>query len=310
MAYEVLGIDVSRYQASADGAQRFDWSKAKQRIYFAYLRASVGAAGVDFQLYYNLQECLRLGIPCGLYHYFKPDKDWKKQADLFASLAANEDKKPACKLPPVVDVEDDGGLSTSGLNKSALGGCLEKFVNRFEAATGLELMIYTSPGFWDASMPKTNWAKNRRLWVANYVLASKPVSAPKLPAEWTAINQPKAWEFWQWTCTGDGRLYGSMGDDDIDLNYYNGSLEDFNREYGLDLKPLGQQDPPALVRKVEVLTKGLNFRSSPVVNPATDAGDLQKGATLEVIADCGNWYQVSGYVWKKGVKALGTTGVG
>lgn len=292
----VLGIDVSAYQASADGARRFDWGKAAARIYFAFIRASVGAAGVDFQLYYNLQECRRLGIPFGLYHFLKPEKDWKKQADLFAGLAINgKTGQPAGVLPPALDVEDDGDLS-----KAALGSYVEKFVMRFEAATGLKLMIYTSPGFWNGSMPLTNWAKNRELWVANY-----KVTLPQLPREWGECNNPRTWKFWQYSCTGDGPAYGSNGDDDIDLNYYNGSLADFNQEYHTSLAPLPEnpeQPAPAVPEWVKVKVNRLNLRNKPEISAATDAGDLHQGARLRVLEDCGLWWRVEGYTWKRGVE--------
>lgn len=295
---DVLGIDVSRYQASEDGSKRFDWAKAAPKIYFAFIRASVGAAGVDFQLYYNLQESKRQDVPVGLYHYLKPEKDWKKQADVFASLAVDgQSGKPAGQLPPVVDVEETGGLS-----KAALGSYVEKFVMRFEAATGLSMIVYTSPGFWDAAMPLTNWAKNRRLWVANY-----DVTAPRLPKEWGECNNPRPWSFWQFTSKGPGFEYGSGGDDDIDLNYYNGTLADLNREFGLTVAPHPDPDPdpePQPNGRVSITVNNTNIRCRPEITPSTDVGDLKTGTQFEVVADLDPWLAVKAYVWKRNTKPV------
>jgi lysozyme len=90
--------------------------------------------------------------------------------------------------------------------------------------------IYTAYYFW---VEKTVLATNAQLayfgkyplWIAAY-----NNTAPRIPEPW------KEYEFWQFTDSGDGAKYG-VHSKDIDLNVYNGTLLDFQNEYGLGNSP-------------------------------------------------------------------------
>lgn len=62
MAYK--GIDVSKHNGI------IDWEKVKKaEINFAMIRAGYGANNIDERFKYNISECNRLGIPCGVYWF-------------------------------------------------------------------------------------------------------------------------------------------------------------------------------------------------------------------------------------------------
>lgn len=60
---EKLGIDVSAHQGV------IDWTKAKEYISFAIIRAGYGQNNIDKQARYNVQECEAHGIPYGFYWF-------------------------------------------------------------------------------------------------------------------------------------------------------------------------------------------------------------------------------------------------
>lgn len=224
--FPVVGVDVSAYQGA------MDFNVTKTRAQFAYLRAGYGNDTIDSSYYTYRDGVSKAGMVWGIYWAVKPDRDWRKHAATFRSVYAND----GGKLPPVLDVELD-----SGLGKPALEAWLYKLTHQFEQDTGQELMIYTSAGFWNAHLPMTNWAKNRKLWIAHYTGAA----APLMPDEWVKINNPRTWSLWQWSAggNGQGKAYGAYSKD-IDLNRFNGSVVEFNQIFGVSIAPLPGGEPP------------------------------------------------------------------
>lgn len=279
------GVDLSYWQ----GAVNF--AKLATKVNFAYLRCGYGNDSIDPRLLEYMRGCADNGIPFGLYWYMKPGKDFRKHADRFAEYSDFGD------LPPVMDVEETGGLG-----KTALEGWLKKFVDRYEAAAKRQLAIYTSPGFWNANMPKTNWAKNRKLWVAHWTSAAQPT----LPYEWTDINQPRTWTFWQYAVASVGAEYG-VSSAKLDLNWYHGGAAEFEREFGVaphipgDVPPEPPPpEPPAepeYPREV-TLVGSFNLRQAPVIQAGNVITALPRGTKLKVIGEEGAWYVVSAYIHK------------
>lgn len=97
---------------------------------------------------------------------------------------------------------------------------------------GKEIGIYTGYYYWreftvQVGIPKASleWFKQFPLWIANYG-ASKPL----VPEPWDD------WTLWQFTDNGNGPEYGVQSGN-IDLNYFNGNLEQFNERFGLSVLP-------------------------------------------------------------------------
>jgi lysozyme len=279
-SFPVTGVDVSRWQKS------IDWQKAlHQGISFAFVKASQGGNIIDSQFERNMQETARLAIPRGIYHFFKPEVDWKKQADLFIGQIRSWD----FELDAVVDIERDGGLS-----KTALNSMLEKFTKHVESRTGRRLMIYTSPGFWDSAMPLTNWAYERRLWIAHWT--RNP--APTIPQEWH--RHGVQWTFWQWSAKNqEGQNHGAATKS-IDLDRFYGSMAYFRALYNLPTPPDPAPTPqPGTAAAFEVLPPSLHIFTAPDVNSRI-VGELEKGDVVSVCDVSGTdevWIEIEPDAW-------------
>jgi lysozyme len=288
--WEMVGIDFSRWQ------REIDWSLAlSQSISFAFIKSSEGTQVIDSQFERNMQETARLGIPRGIYHYFKADKDWKKQADHFASVINAWD----FELEPVMDLESDAGLTKNDLNNVCA-----KWIPRLEAATGREIMIYTSPGFFDSQLPLTNWAWRKPLWVAHWTKATQP----RLPLEWS--NHKKTWLYWQHSSdkNGLGSQYG-VATKNIDLNRFNGTRLQFMQRYKLTSLPSPieppspplPEPPPTEIPAPQfvVLPRALHVRSGPGIRYPIlrdiHAGDAITALNVSAPREC--WVQIAEDQW-------------
>ncbi len=193
------GIDVSHWQGEIDWSQVGAADK-----HFVFMKASEDVDYVDATYGLNRARARAAGLVIGAYHYARPHStpgDAVAQADHFLDVAglAKGD------LPPVLDLEEDNGLSTT-----ALQTWVRSYVGRIHARTGVRTVIYTSPSFWSAEMGGTDWfATNdyRAVWVAHWTTAA----APKVPAgDWAGFG----WTFWQYSATGS--VPGIGGNVDLD----------------------------------------------------------------------------------------------
>lgn len=282
--WQVVGVDISEWQGVVD----FD--RLATRAQFVIMRAGYGNSYVDAKLDYNRRACMDRNIPFGLYWYLKPDRDFRKHARSFYDAWVDA---PGV-IPPDFDFEESGNLG-----KTALEGWHLKCVNEFKSLAGLdllELMEYTSPGFLNANFPQTNWMKWMHLHVAHWTNALAPI----LPIEWIKINNPRTWTFWQYA-VADADGYGVQSTK-IDLDRYNGSVEDFNRQFGTAIEPLPGTEPPVepppepepVSRKVKVKATALPFLNYRQTPGGTDLGDLMPGTVVTVDGQDGEWLHMSG----------------
>ena len=194
-----LGIDVSHWDE--------DWNAEKAKAagaVFVFIKSSQNTF-TDSQFVSNWSKARRAGLLRGAYHYLDYRAPARKQANYFATLL-NADPG---ELPPVVDFEQ----RPTGTTVSPIG-YLKDFVEQLQSL-GYTPIIYTSPGFWREYGSRDAYWRRFKLWVAHYTKASAPDPVPP----W------QTWTFWQYSSKGHGTLYGSESYD-MDLNWFNGSLED------------------------------------------------------------------------------------
>jgi lysozyme len=183
------GIDVSYYQ------QTIDWQRVRRAgIRFAFIRVSDGTTLRDPMFATNWVEAQRAGLVRGAYQYFRPDQDITAQADLV--IAAMHDRTRD-DLPPVIDIEIDGGLPPQVLAARAL-----TWIERVRSRLGVEPIVYTGNDLWRNGGAEL--LATQSLWIAHYTQ-----SCPMLPAPWTR------WTFWQHT--DRGAVPGIEGPVDLDL---------------------------------------------------------------------------------------------
>jgi GH25 family lysozyme M1 (1,4-beta-N-acetylmuramidase) len=187
------------------------------------------------------------GIPRGSYWFYDSRADPKKQAALWlAQLGVDRGE-----MMHFADFEDNyGGVYRYWQN-------YKDFLDEVKRlAPDLRLGIYTAFYFWrerlNGAPPSAfEYFKQYPLWIANY-----DVIAPLVPQPW------KEWKFWQYTEKGDGKLYG-VASASIDLNRYNGTIEQFTAEFGGVTPP---EESNHMYEVTPIFTDGMNIRPQSNVN--------------------------------------------
>ena len=290
---KVLGCDCSFWQGE------MDWQTAKDAgIFYAFLRSSFGNHETDKQIKRNWAETKRIGMPRGAYHFLLSYQSIESQINRFLSPLGND----YGELPFVCDVEK--WESRDGLYKSYPGlKQAESFCNTIEDRTGHPAMIYSSPGWWNymTGVKNATWALDHLSWVAHYT--SNP--APQILYPWDD------WTFWQYTQGGDGYKYGTdFGSKAIDLNWYNGSMEQFVKQFKLDGHEEIPEDPNA--KQYVKTTVNLRGRAKPVYVYGDSALVFKQGQILEkadapvVIEESSGieWLPITMYVSKKYIREV------
>ncbi len=194
----LTGIDVSHWQG------RVNWDRvADDGVTFAFIRASDGVGTIDREFERNWAETKRVGIYRGAYQFFRPNQDPIAQADVLLNRLGWQAQ--VGDLPPVLDVEVNGGLS-AGVVVSRM----RQWLDRVESVLGVRPIIYSSPGLWDSLVASDDFG-DYVLWVAHY-----GTSCPRMPMGWSR------WDFHQYT--DNGRVSGISGS--VDMDRFNGNLDD------------------------------------------------------------------------------------
>jgi GH25 family lysozyme M1 (1,4-beta-N-acetylmuramidase) len=186
----VQGIDVSRWQGG------ISWTKVVgDDVDFAFAKATEGTTITDVTYPVNRTGAEAVGIYVGAYHFARPSgsgepaivADAIAEADYFLDVAQPQPGE----LPPVLDMETKGGLSTANLLTWT-----SAWLDEVYARTGLRPLVYTSPNFWKTSLGDSGTValNGNPLWVAHWTSAA----APLVPAaNWGA----RGWTFWQFSST-------------------------------------------------------------------------------------------------------------
>ncbi len=230
MAY-IIGPDVSFYQDDPETPQGIDFAKMRQAAEFVIIRAGQNL-WVDPDFKYNWREAKRAGLPRGSYWFYDSRADPKRQAELWAQQFEGD----FGELPLFADFEEKYGGTYKGWKN------WYNFLERLkQLVNGKEIGIYTGYYYWKDNAPSAstqanelNYFKQYPLWIARY-----GATEPLAPKPWGAGE----WLFWQYTESGDGKLYG-VESNGIDLNYFNGDLQTFRARFKLDVAP--PPPPPPL----------------------------------------------------------------
>ena len=189
--YSVHGIDVSAYQG------RIDWrTVARNRVQFAFIKASEGATLRDQRFARNWREARAAGVLRGAYHYFQPNRDGQIQADLFARtvpLAPGD-------LPPVLDVEAANFHDVAVLRRE-----VARWLRLIEAHYGVRPILYSNHSFYKRHL--AGHFDDYPLWLAHY-----EVERPSMPRN--------KWIIWQHS--DESHVPGIRGM--VDFNVFQGNF--------------------------------------------------------------------------------------
>lgn len=192
-----FGPDVSGWQHPS-GA-RIDWAKVKAGgSSFVIAKATEGSGYTNPYLASDVVAARANGLAVGTYHFARPAlplSTASAQASRFAAVIG-EIRTPGT-LPPVLDLEVSGGLSTAQLVTWA-----QIFTETVRAQTGRTPVLYTYPSFWAVQMGGSRAFSRTPLWLASYR------STPPPPVSGWA-----AWSMWQYTASAS--VPGIIGDTDM-----------------------------------------------------------------------------------------------
>ncbi len=168
--YEIVGIDVSRYQGVVN------WDSVAATQDFAFIKASEGWNHRDLAFRANWMEAGRAGLRRGAYHYFLPHTSIERQLSNYIDLV----KLEPGDLAPVLDVEDLGDLTGPELVEH-----VRQWLHLAEAHYGIKPILYTGLNFYNRHL--AGQFDDYPLWLARYD-DREPV---------TICGRP--YQFWQYT---------------------------------------------------------------------------------------------------------------
>lgn len=177
-------IDVSTHNGT------IDWEKVKPQIDGAIIRATYGKTGVDAQFKRNADECERLGIPYGVYHYSYAGNYSVAKIEGEHLLETIKGRK--LSYPVYFDAEDPK-LPVQNHNLRTL---IECFGDTIESA-----------GYWCGVYSSLNWWRNRLVGMERFT---------KWVAQWNSVCNYTGDNMGMWQYTSNGKIDG-IGTD-VDMN--------------------------------------------------------------------------------------------
>lgn len=201
------GPDIASYQHPGGGA--IDWTAVRnsgQR--WAFVKATEGTTYLNPYFAGDWRDSAAAGLFHGAYHYARPSTvtgSATAQAQAFAT-AIGPQQVPGT-LPPILDMEETGGLPPASLI-----AWTSEFLTATQAATGRTPMIYTYPSFWRNAMAGSAAFTGYPLWIASYGVSAPPTLG------WAN------WTFWQYTSAGSIDGIGTPGGTDVSV--FNGTSLD------------------------------------------------------------------------------------
>lgn len=197
----VPGVDVSSHQNKTGPISWIETSVSGQQ--FAYVKATEGTDYVNPTYIADANVPKYMGMSVGSYHYAQPSTapgSAAAQANFFANVSIASHFPT---LPPVLDIEETGGLGPEQLQD-----WVREYLNVVKLRTGRDAMIYTSPSFWQSAMADTHEFANHPLWIAHY-----DTDTPQIPGGWSnaTIHQ----------YSSSGSVPGINGP--VDMNTFNGN---------------------------------------------------------------------------------------
>lgn len=234
---KTLGLDYSRYQDDDTTPVFNDFNKAKEQgAFFCFIKATQNDAYIDPDFVQNWNDSKVASLLRGAYHYYQRGVDPIAQAlHFFDTVSTTGD---IGELPPVIDVEN-GAIKANDLRI-----CCEKVEELFNRKP----LLYLSDYSWSKVTGDKTWARDYRIWLAQYpydnILQGNwfdevefvwiQDKLPNLiPNEWTIAEV----EFWQFTSKLNGFTFG-VESFYLDGDFFMGTVEELFYKYGEIVIPI------------------------------------------------------------------------
>jgi GH25 family lysozyme M1 (1,4-beta-N-acetylmuramidase) len=226
-----LIVDLSHWNAPSDQTQPAiqNWDLAKSKgIVGAFIRLGsidniTGICYTDYRLDDFVYGAVKANIPIGYYWYTRPKWGGGKQVDYILKILS--DLSLPMDLDFILDVEEPGQYPDQA--RDAVKYMAQQLSLKYPG----RVAIYSRQNLWDIYVsPDPYWA-TLKLFAARWANLISPWSDG-----YYKFRDWNIWKYWQFSADGNqlGDDYGfPSGDADIDLSYYNGTLEQFKNEYNL-----------------------------------------------------------------------------
>ena len=253
---EVNIIDISAFTGYVDFNKLAPHLRGElePRIHGAIIRMSDGKY-VDKYCYYNYEGFRSYDIPVGGYgvHYIKAlEFENVAQADALIKAVNGLGEYP------LLGVYGDWERNPDKLGYISVRKAIKQYIQRYESNFGNnKLGIYTN-SWWDYNVANkltgaSEFPPDRVSWFASYY-ATKPY----IPWDWKHRWGDNCWILWQY----DNRFRFPGIPGSVDMNTFNGNLEEFLDYFGLQ-----NQEPPGEVEmKYRVVIDNLRIREKPDIN--------------------------------------------
>lgn len=149
-----FGIDISHYQGNINWEELH---QSKHKVEFIFIRATMGKNGKDQEFAYNWQNAKKYGYLRGAYHYYRPNENWKAQAENFMATVHLDSND----LMPVLDIEEVALQGDVFLREGVLN-----WLKTIEAHYGIRPMVYTGQDFYKTKLQ--GHIDDYPLWIAAY----------------------------------------------------------------------------------------------------------------------------------------------
>jgi GH25 family lysozyme M1 (1,4-beta-N-acetylmuramidase) len=214
-ASKVFGIDVSHWNPPP-----VDFKRMKDfDLRFVIIKGCDGS--INSRYYEENKAAVKAaGLPWGMYVWLYPNNKVSIDSQVSAWYARYKSD------PPPMGVFIDCEWTTyGGVAANPTSVDLRMAHDKWKAKSGEKATTYTAAGYANEFLKSFDWSKED-LWVANY-----GVSKPALPIG------AKTYIIHQFTSTLDGKALDPKGNAELDGNYYNGTLSEFNARYGISDEP-------------------------------------------------------------------------
>lgn len=256
------GIDVSAWQGT------IDWAKVKSQIDFAIIK--LGNIGDNTKFWNddrferNYNECVRLGIPVGVYVYSYTNKLENIEA------CANETVKYLAgrklQLPVYIDMED-AEIAVEG--KDNLTKMIFKFNEVIEKA-GYWAGVYANRNWYDNYLNKEEVKKRFTTWIAHY-----GISEDKYKGEYDIMQY-----------TSSGKVNGINGNVDMN-NMYRDLVTEIKAGNKTEGKPEQPKELTYMVKRGDTLSKiaskyGTTYQELARINNIKNPNLIHVGQVLKI----------------------------
>lgn len=219
-------FDLSSYEDNINDPRRIDFNAAKVGGVTAAIFRCANGTLIDKTFRQFVNDCTGV-MPWGTYGILYPNLTAKSQANAYVSFLRESGHG---ELPLVVDWEREGVTWRMVAEYIAI---LQRDI------PNVEILIYSRAEYLKRMLPSKLWSPFQYLWFTQFPIwqAQYSLAPDPLPVGFTRV-------LWQYTDRYPAAEVGISEALGVDMSYFDGTLEQFNERFGVDLPP---EIPPVTV---------------------------------------------------------------